>query len=233
MKSPSCILLLLVSALAVAEAEPPRILIIGDDIYRQPAQATAKELRDRVELVHAKVPTGAVLHTGLSTEVLDEMLGDGKWDLIHFNFGLGDLVYRAPGMDSIRVLPMDAGGVRVTSPAAYEANLRAIVARFRKTGAMLVWASTTPIRASASNIFAMGSEIEYNAVAAKVMAEENVPINDMYTQVRSLIDMTKPAGHGADPFFFDRKPLEPFIVQCIQQTLNLPDALEAAPPQEK
>ena len=151
------------------------------------------------------------------------MLGDGKWDLIHFNFGLGDLVYRVPGLEAIRILPIDAGGVRVTSPAAYEANLRKIIARLRKTGAVLVWASTTPIRASASNVFEMGSEIQYNSIAAKVMRENRIPINDMHTFTKDLIDMAKPAAHGVDPFFFDRKPIHPPVVSIICKGLKLPD----------
>ena len=39
------------------------------------------------------------------------------------------------------------------------------------------------------------------------MAKHGVPTNDMYVFVKSLIDMNKPAGHGADPFFFDRKAI--------------------------
>lgn len=213
------LLLLLAFGSSFAEDALPRVLVIGDMIYREPVQGAAKDLKGRAEIVHASLPAGRVLHTGLSPEELEGLLGDGKWDLIHFNFGLGDLLYRAPGMNSVRALPMQAGGVRATSPEDYEANLRAILLRLNETGAKLVWASTTPIRASSTNLFEVGSEIEYNTIAARVMAENKIPINDMHTYVRNLIDMDKPAAHGADPFFFDRKPIHPPLVEAILRHL--------------
>jgi hypothetical protein len=51
------------------------------------------------------------------------------------------------------------------------------------------------------------------------MAAQKVPTNDMYSFVRDLIDRKRPASHGADPFFFDRKPLHPPIVQVILHEL--------------
>ncbi len=55
---------------------------------------------------------------------LDVWLGDGKWDVIHFNFGIHD---------------------RAAKPADYEQRLETIVTRLKATGAKLIWASTTPI----------------------------------------------------------------------------------------
>lgn len=203
------------------EGAAPRVLILGDSVYRQPASDAAKELKGKVRIVYATTQPGEVCNTAAALENLDTLLGDGNWDVIHFNFGLGDLVYRAPGIKSFRVLPFDAGGVCATSPEQYERNLSELVKRLKATGAKLVWASTTPIRHSSTHVFKLGSEAEYNAIAARVMAEEDVTINDMYTDVVELIDMTRPASHGADPFFFDRKPLHPPIVRTILRELNL------------
>ncbi len=199
----------------------PRVLIIGDSVYRQPASDVAKELNSKAVVQYATVPSGVVLNTASALEHLDMLLGEGKWDVIHFNCGLGDLIYRAPNMKSFRVLSIEAGGVRATSPEQYEKNLRELVTRLKATGAKLIWASTTPIRHSRSNLFAMGSEVEYNAIAAKVMADQQVKVNDMYSYVTELIDMTRPAPHGFDPFFFDRQPLHPPILQRIAGVLDL------------
>ena len=221
---PSIIAILLVSAIThgtYADDDLPRVLILGDSIYQQPARDAAKELKGRVEVVYATMQPGAVRNTTRALKNLDELLGDGHWDVIHFNFGLGDLVYRAPNMKAFRVMARDAGGVRATSADQYEKNLIDIVIKLKETGAHLIWASTTPIRHSTSNVFEKGSELEYNAVAAKVMSDHKVPINDMYTYVKSLIDMERPASHGADPFFFDRKPLHPPIVRLISSKLKL------------
>lgn len=215
-------LLLLISAVSnpvVSEDRLPRVLILGDSVYQQPARDAAKELKGRVEVVFATISPGEVRHTQNAIDNLDLLLGEGNWDLIHFNFGLGDLVHRAPNMKAFRVMAREAGGVRTTSPQQYERNLHTLVERLKATDARLVWASTTPIRHSSSNVFEMGSEIKFNAIAARVMAARKVPTNDMYSFVRDLIDMKRPASHGADPFFFDRKPLHPPIVRAILREL--------------
>ena len=215
------LLLLIVAAAnnAVSEDRLPRVLILGDSVYQQPARDAAKELKGRVDVVYAPIQPGEVRHTQNAIDNLDTLLGKGDWDLIHFNFGLGDLVHRAPNMKAFRVMAREAGGVRTTSPQQYERNLHTLVERLKATDARLVWASTTPIRHSSSNVFEMGSEIKYNAIAARVMVDHKVPTNDMYSFVRNLIDMKRPASHGADPFFFDRNPLHPPIVEMILREL--------------
>ena len=222
-RSISLLAMLLFSVVLFGQEEDalPRALILGDSVYRQPASEARKELQGKVQIVYATMQVGQVSNTAKALESVDKLLGEGNWDVIHFNFGLGDLVHRAPGMKSFRVLPIHAGGMRATDPQQYERNLRELVKRLKATGARLIWASTTPIRHSSTSIFEMGSEVEYNAIAAKVMADEKVAVNDMYSYVIKLIDMKRPASHGADPFFFDRKPLHPPIVRCILAELNV------------
>lgn len=212
--------LLTAATAASANDEVPRVLILGDSIYQQPAAEAAKELKGRLDVVFAALQPGEVRNTQNAIDNLDRLLGDGSWDVIYFNFGLGDLIHRAPNMKSFRVMAREAGGVRTTRPEQYERNLHELVDRLQSTGAKLIWASTTPIRHSTSNVFELGSEIEYNAIAARVMLKHKVPVHDMYSHVRNLIDMDRPASHGADPFFFDRKPLHPPVVQAILSQLN-------------
>jgi hypothetical protein len=224
----TAMLLVLTGCSGLLAAEPtsalapiPNVLVLGDSIYSQPTNNAAAILRGRVNLQFATLQPGEVRNTHQALRNLDNILGDQSWDLIHFNFGLGDLVYRAPNMKAFRVLPKTAGGIRTTSPALYEKNLRSLVARLKATGSKLIWASTTPIRHSSTGVFDMESEIEYNAIAKKIMLEHGVPINDMYSHVLNLIDMDKPAAHGADPFYFDRKPLYPPIVVNVLRELDL------------
>ena len=126
-----------------------------------------------------------------------------------------------PNIKTHRVLPYDAGGVIRTDAMQYEKNLDTLVRLLRQQApqAKLIWASTTPIRHSRENVFKLGTEIKYNEIAAGVMKKHDVPINDMYTFAKSLIDMDTPAGHGVDPFFFDRKPLHPPIVAVVLREL--------------
>ena len=212
------------------KTERPRVLVIGDSVYRQPVAELTKSEKEQREIVYVSLQPGEVCNTTTALESLDRWLGDVPWDLIHFNFGLGDLVHRAPGMKAFRVLPIPAGGVRSTSPEQYEANLRELVDRLKATEAHLVWASTTPIRHSATRVFEKGSEIEYNNIAARVMKEQGVPINDMYSYVFELIDMSKPASHNADPFSFDKKPIHPPILEAIQAHLPLTQESSATAP---
>lgn len=224
------------AAPAQGDAPKPRVLIIGDSVYAQNAREVPKELNEHATVTIATWGGADICNTQTALTHLDRLLGyvdrNGErlapedrptWDVIHFNLGLGDLVYRAPGMKAFRILPIHAGGVRATSPEDYEKNLTELIKRLREeTGAKLIWASTTPIRASTSNVFKLGSEIEYNRIAADVMAKHDVPINDMYRYVFELIDMDKPASHGADPFHFDRKPIHAPIVASIREALGLP-----------
>ena len=71
-------------------------------------------------------------------------------------------------------------------------------------------------------------EIEYNAAAAKVMARHRVATNDMYTFTKHLINMDKPAGHGADPFHFDKKPIHMPVVRVIEKAFGLAPVAESA-----
>ena len=210
---------LLIASTAVADL--PRVLMLGDPVYNEPSRSAAAMMKGRVELVYPGYAHNEVIDTTTALTKLDEWIGDKSWDLIHFNFGLGDLIHRVPSMKQLRVLPIHVGGTVNTPPDRYEQNLDAIVQRLKATDAKLVWASTTPIRSSSSNVFEIGSEITYNAIAAKVMAKHGVATNDMHAHVKTLIDMTKPGGFGSDPFNFDKKPLHPKIVRTVLTELDL------------
>jgi len=60
----------------------------------------------------------------------------------------------------------------------YETNLRAMVAKMKKTGATLVWATVTPLHPETPG-WKAGDEDKYNEVALKVMKENGVLINDL------------------------------------------------------
>jgi hypothetical protein len=229
------------SARAQDGASLPRVLIIGDSTYSQHTRDLQKLLKDKVEVVYAIWQPGEIADTATAIQLLDRHLGridrNGNpveqdkwptWDLIHFNCGLGDLIHRAPGIKTFRVMPIHVGGVRNTPEDQYANNLDTLVKTLKVKAPMakLVWASTTPIRVSASNVFEKGSEIDYNRVAVEVMKKHGVPINDMHTFVKHLINMDKPAGFGADPFHFDKKPIHMPIVRVIEQMFQLPPTPE-------
>lgn len=99
---------------------------------------------------------------------------DGSWDVIHFNFGVWDAVYREPKSKFYK-------GRHTTSVEDFEKNLRTLVTRMKKTGATLIWGSVTPLYEGEPGK-PYGDELKYNAVAAKVMKENDVIINDLYAE---------------------------------------------------
>ena len=230
------------------------VLIIGDSVYHQHARSTISELKEQAKVQFANWPKGVLPSSTNAIEHLDLLLGlrdaAGKevpedkrpnWDLIHFNVGLGDLIYCMPNLKSHRVQAYNAGGVIRTDAKQYEKNLETLVRLLRQKAprAKLVWANTTPIRHSRENVFKLGTEVEYNRIAEQVMTAHDVPINDMYSYALSIMNMDKPAGHGVDPFHFDSKPIHPPIVNIIARELNIPikeqveEANPAAKPREQ
>ncbi len=196
---------------AMAAAALPRVLMITDSVHRSTAQAAAAELKGRATLVVPQIAPGA---TGTAIGRLDDLLGKGKWDIIHFNFGFADLRYVDPATKSLRVMSKHAGGVRVSTPGQYEKNLRAIVRRLKATGAKLIWASTTPLEPSKhDSLFDPGSELTYNAIAARIMTEHKVGINDMHAW---MLANTKKRN---DPFSFKKIAIHQPIVNSILASL--------------
>jgi lysophospholipase L1-like esterase len=143
----------------------PRVLLIGDSIsmgYTLPV----RELLKGKANVHR--PSSNCSSTGNGLNSLKAWLGEGKWDVIHFNFGLHDAK-----------LPPE--GVRHAPPEVYEANLRKLVKQMQATGATLIFATTTPVPNGGviSPTRRFGSVDEYNQVALKVMKENGVLVDDL------------------------------------------------------
>jgi acyl-CoA thioesterase-1 len=142
------------------------VLLIGDSIsigYTIPV----RKLLAGTANVH-RIPENAAF-TGHGLKQLEGWLGGGKWDVIHFNFGLHDLKR------------MEDGNTQV-SVADYEANLRRIVGRLKQTGAVLVFATTTPVpEGKVSPHRVPGDVAKYNEAALRVMKENGIAIDDLYS----------------------------------------------------
>ena len=73
-------------------------------------------------------------------------------------------------------------GRPVATTEVYGWNLREFVARLRRTGAKVIFATTTPVPAGA-NGRVEGSERAYNEVAARVMRESGATVDDLHAYV--------------------------------------------------
>lgn len=161
------------------DSKLPRVLLIGDSISIGYTLAVRDLLKGKAN-VH-RIPTnGGPTTNGLAR--LKQWLGDGKWDVIHFNWGLHDL----------KLMP---DGSRQVSPEAYEKNLRELVAQLRASGAKLIWASTTPVPEGKLNPPRSNADVQaYNRLAAAIMAEHQVAIDDLYEfALPRLAEIQRPA----------------------------------------
>lgn len=146
----------------------PRVLLIGDSIsigYTLPVRA----LLDGKANVHRILTNGGPSLNGLQN--LRDWLGAGKWDVIHFNWGLHDL----------KIMP---GGRHQAEIDEYETNLNELVKQLKATGAKLIWASTTPVPEGKLDPLRNPSDVPvYNAVAKKIMDLNGIPMDDLYSFV--------------------------------------------------
>ena len=119
----------------------PRVLIIGDSISMGYTRPVANLMKD---VARVERPKGNCASTREGIAKIDQWLGDVKWDVIHFNWGLHDLKYMGPNGENLAD-PKASSSRQKVSKKDYEANLTKLVKRLQATGATLVWCSTTPV----------------------------------------------------------------------------------------
>ena len=175
---------------AAIEDKPglPRVLLIGDSISMGYTLPVRELLKDRAN-VH-RIPTnGGPTTNGLKHT--KDWLGTSKWDVIHFNWGLHDLKYIQSDPSKLAD-PKAVGSHRQVDLPEYETNMRELVAKLQATGAKLIWCETTPVPQGSAGRIA-GDEIQYNEVAARIMKEAGIPINELHSYASAGEDVQLPA----------------------------------------
>lgn len=170
-------------AKVIDDPKLPRVLLIGDSIsigYTAPV----RELLQGKANVHRPLTNCGPTTKGVSE--LDAWLGDGSWDVIHFNFGLHDLKYMGPEGQNLAD-PDDKTSHQQVPPKEYAENLEQIVTRLEKTGAKLIWRNTTPVPPGAKGRV-VGDSAKYNAVAAEIMAKHKIPTDDLFTMSKDRME---------------------------------------------
>ena len=143
----------------------PRALLIGDSISIGYTLPTRASLAGKAN-VHRIPENGGDTNYGLKK--LQRWLGAGKWEVIHFNFGLHDLKF----VEGKQPVPIEQ----------YEKNLTELVKQLKATGAKLIWRSTTPVPEGNLNPPRKSSDvIAYNKVAQKIMRDNHIAIHDLYS----------------------------------------------------
>jgi hypothetical protein len=163
----------------------PRVLIMGDSISLGYTWEVRKLLAGRANVQHPDVNCWS---TEFGLEHVKQWIAEKHWDVIYFNFGLHDLKYLDDKGDYVT----PDKGKQVSSIKEYQANLRKIIATLQRTGAKLIFATTTPVPSAASGRV-QGDEIRFNAAASEVMREIGVEIDDLWSVVNpSLATLQQP-----------------------------------------
>lgn len=152
----------------------PRVLLIGDSIsvgYTLPV----RELLKGKANVHRIPQNGGATEVGL--EKMKSWLGDGRWDIIHFNFGLHDAKYASETTQ------------RATREQ-YVANLRTLITQMKSTGAKLIFATTTPVPKGGilSPTRKFDSIEDRNRIAVTLMQEQGVTVDDLHTAALPIME---------------------------------------------
>lgn len=192
---------LLVILLTGGIQNKPRILIIGDSISIGYMPFVKQKMADRADVVHNP---GNAQHTGTGLEKIEEWVGDGKWDIVQFNWGLWDLCYRHPDSKVQGNRDKVKGDVTYTVEA-YAANLDSLATRLKTlTRAKLIFVTTTYVPENEAGRF-QNDALRYNEAAKKVMKKHSILVNDLY---EPSIPIHREDGKGSDDVHYSNQGYE-------------------------
>jgi lysophospholipase L1-like esterase len=151
------------------ETNLPRVLLIGDSITRDYYPEVEKQLAGKAFV--ARLSTSRFMGDPVLLKEIELVLDETKFDVIHFNNGMHGWQH---------------------SEAEYRNSLPKVLRAIRAhaQGAMLIWATTTPLRDGKGTTYDSG--IAYsneriaarNAIAAKIVTAQNIPIDDLNAAMR-------------------------------------------------
>lgn len=148
------------------QADLPHVLLIGDSISIGYMMPTREQLKG---VANVWRPTTNCGPTTKGLESVDKWLGDRKWDVIHFNFGLHDLKYMGPNNENLADPKAETSHQQVPLDK-YVANLKQIAKRLKQTGATVIFCETTPVPEGCKGRVVGDSKV-YNEAARKAMEE--------------------------------------------------------------
>jgi len=160
----------------IADPKRPRVLLIGDSILNGYLKQVTASLAGKAYVDAWVNPYNQSPHLN---KLLAEVLAKGPYDVVHFNMGLHG---------------WQAGRIK---EGTFEPLTRTYVEVIREKlpTAKIIWASSTPVTVKGKPL-ELNPEInnvilEHNRMAAKVMKEMNVPVNDFYSLLVTKLDLAR------------------------------------------
>ena len=204
------------NAFSPVEDDPnlPRVLIIGDSIsigYTLPV----REMLKGVANVHRPPVNCASTKHGING--IEDWVGNKKWDVIHFNWGLHDLKYMGPNGENLADPQLNSSSQQVPIDE-YVKNLQRLVLYLKKTKAELIWRNTTPVPNGAKGRV-VGDSKKYNDAAQEIMSHYSIETNDLYQFAKDNWDKV---GRKADVHFTPEgsKELAKLAAKSIRKKLQ-------------
>ena len=159
----------------------PNVLIIGDSISIGYTPFVKESLKYKANVLRPVQDDGSPENCSGTTkgvENIDRWIGDTKWEVIHFNFGLHDIKHVDPvtgeGSNNPKH-PLQA------DLKQYKKNLEFINEKLKATSAKIIFATTTPYPDVVEGpLRKPGMPAKYNREAVKIMNKNGIIINDLH-----------------------------------------------------
>ncbi len=145
----------------------PNVLLLGDSISIGYTLQVRKLLEGKANVYRPLRKTGLpdnCFTAKNGVEHLKDWLGSTKWSVIHFNFGLHDLMY----ISDTKVEDVKKEGHPELTIPEYTKNLETLLPMLKETGAKLIFATTTTVPEGEKKRIP-GDENNYNAAALTVI----------------------------------------------------------------
>jgi len=160
----------------ITDATRPRVLLIGDSILNGYLKTVSAALEGRAYVDAWVNPYNQSTHLN---KLLGEVLAHGPYDVVHFNMGLHG--WQEGRIKEGTFEPLTRGYVEVIKQKLPKAKI--------------IWASTTPVTVKGKPA-ELSPEInptiiEHNKMAAKVMKELDVPVNDFYELLAAKLEWAR------------------------------------------
>lgn len=172
--------------LSSGSGAPRYMAVLGDSIVSGYSVPLRSELRGQYAVIRGQTGFGSDnrWHDIVEQSIAQREAELGiEFALIQFNWGLHALKHvSADG----KVCSVD-DGTQAVPLERYGEELESLTGELEKTGARLIWASTTPVHPGC--LWAKPDDVPaYNAVAQRIMQNHRIPINDLYSLVLNGLD---------------------------------------------